>query len=114
MITIDALKEYGADTEEALARCMGMEDFYLNLVSMQLEDQNFEKLEEAIAEGDPKKTFEAAHALKGVLGNLSLDPLLEPVQTITERCRNAEHMPDLSDQLPAFKAALAGFRALAK
>ena len=36
--------------------------------------------------------FEAAHALKGVLGNLSLTPLYEPVQEITELLRNRTEM----------------------
>ena len=114
MITIDALKQYGADTDEALKRCRGMEEFYLNLVNMQLGDENFEKLEEAIAEGDVKKTFDAAHAIKGAAGNLSLTPILRPVEEITERCRHAETMPDLSDLLSAYREALEGFRALAE
>ena len=32
MITIDSLREYGANVEEGLARCMGKEEFYLMLV----------------------------------------------------------------------------------
>ena len=31
MITIDELKQFGANTDEGVARCMGNEEFYLNL-----------------------------------------------------------------------------------
>ena len=49
MITIEALAAYGADTQAGLARCMGMKDFYLRLVNMELNDQNFDKLSAAMA-----------------------------------------------------------------
>ena len=37
--------------------------------------------------GDRKEAFEAAHSLKGVLGNLSLTPLYEPTSEMTELLR---------------------------
>lgn len=114
MITIENLTEYGADTKDGLARCLGMEEFYLQLVNTMLGDANFDKLDAAIESGDVKSAFEAAHALKGTLGNLSITPLLDPVVKMTERFRNAEDMPDVSDLLPQYKEALEGFRALAE
>ena len=112
MMTIDALKAYGADTEDGLARCMGMEDFYLQMVELQINDPNFERLEKAYEAGDVKAAFEAAHALKGALGNLSLTPVLGPVVDITERLRGAEGPVDLSDIMPAYREALEALRAL--
>ena len=112
MITIDKLEAFGADTKEGLARCMDMEDFYLNLVSMQLDDGNFDKLEEAVAAGDTAEAFEAAHALKGALSNLALTPLAKPASEITERLRHADAVPDLSDIMPEFKKALEELRAM--
>jgi hypothetical protein len=32
MLTIDKLREFGADVDEGLSRCMKMEDFYIGLV----------------------------------------------------------------------------------
>lgn len=112
MITIDALNAYGANTKEGLALCMGLEDFYLDLVNKQLEDANFKRLSDAIGRGDAKDAFEAAHALKGALSNLALTPLAEPVTEITERLRNADSVPDLSDIMPAYDKALSELRAL--
>ena len=87
MITVNALQQFGADTAQGLGRCMNNEAFYLRLVNMGLDDASFSKLEEAVKNGDKKTAFEAAHALKGVLGNLSLTPLYTPVSEMTELLR---------------------------
>ena len=112
MITIDALKEFGANTEEGLTRCMGMEEFYIQLVGTMLNDANCEKLDSAVEAGDAVAAFEAAHALKGALGNLSLTPICDPVSEITERLRGQTEMPDLSDVMPKYKEALERLKAL--
>ncbi len=88
MLTLDKLKEYGADTEDALVRCMGNEDFYLMLVGKAIEDSNFENLRAAIETKDYDTAFSSAHALKGIVSNLSLTPLLKPVVEITELLRS--------------------------
>ena len=77
MLSVDKLKDYGADTQKGLGLCMNSEDFYLRMVSMIVEEASFETLEKAIAENDLEEGFKAAHALKGVSGNLSLTPLYE-------------------------------------
>ncbi len=87
MITIEKLRQFGADTAQGLGRCMNNEAFYLRLVNMGLDDAGFEKLENALNNGDRKAAFEAAHALKGVLGNLSLTPLYDTVSEMTELLR---------------------------
>ena len=112
MLTLEKLSAYGADVKEGVARCMGMEDFYLQLVNMMLEDENLGILEKAVAEGDVSRAFDAAHSLKGSLGNLELRPLAEPVTEITEKLRCASEMPDLSDLMSEYEKALADLRAL--
>ncbi|SHK83420.1 Hpt domain-containing protein [Fibrobacter sp. UWH4] len=52
----------------------------------------FDKLKDSIAAKDLKAAFEAAHALKGVLGNLSLTPLYTSIVEITELLRNNTDM----------------------
>ncbi len=90
MLTLDGLKAYGADTKSGMERCMNNEAFYLRLVEKSLSDTSYDKLKEAVAANDLDAAFEAAHALKGVLGNLALTPLYEPVSKITELLRAKE------------------------
>ena len=109
MLTIDGLKKFGANTEEGLGRCMKNEMLYLRLVGMVVNDQNYGKLSAAIEAGDLKAGFEAAHALKGVLGNLSLTPIYEPVSKLTEMLRHPENGEDyrpLYDEVMKQKALL--------
>lgn len=92
MITIEKLVEFGADTATGLGRCAGKESLYLRLVSTVPKQPDFDRMAEAIAAGDFKTGFEAAHSLKGILGNLSLSPLYEKVCEITDYLRNGTEM----------------------
>ena len=112
MLTIENLKELGADTEGGLARCINNEEFYLKMVNLSLQDANFEKLRSAIDGGDMDGAFEAAHALKGVLGNLALTPLYERTSEITELLRadkDADYQT-LLDEILKQRDALAALR----
>ena len=79
MLTIADLREFGADVDEALVRCMNKEDFYLLLVGKALDDMKLSQLEEQINEKDYDAAFETAHTLKGMFTNLSLTPISDPV-----------------------------------
>jgi len=70
MLTMDALRRFGADVQDGLQRCINNEAFYLELINMALDDKNFEKLSRAVGADDRKAAFQAAHALKGVLANV--------------------------------------------
>lgn len=109
MLTLADLRRYGADTERGLATCMGNEALYLRLVNSVPGEQRFEDLSHAILEGNLEDAFEAAHALKGVLGNLSLTPLYEKASEITEllRCGMDADYEKLLTDLTEAKDALA-------
>ncbi len=111
-LTVEKLKNYGANTEEGLTRCMNNEAFYLKLVRMGLADSHFAGLRDAVAAGDVKKAFEDAHALKGVCGNLALKPILDPVSELTEKLRGQETMPDVKDLADRITEQLEKARAL--
>ncbi len=87
MLTIEKLTAFGADVEDGLTRCMGNSSFYFMLIGKVFEDKNFALLEKALAEKDLEVAFEAAHSLKGVLGNLALTPIYTPVYELTELLR---------------------------
>ena len=87
MLTIEKLIEYGADTADGLERCLNDESFYLELIPSALDRANYERIETSVRSGDLDHAFEAAHALKGVLGNLALTPIFTPVAELTELLR---------------------------
>ena len=92
MLTIDRLNEFGADTKTGIKRCAGNEALYLRLVGMVPINTSFNNLYEAIKNNNLSEAFNNAHALKGILANLSLDPLLKPVVEITEHLRNKDEI----------------------
>ena len=87
MLTLDSLQEYGANTKEGMSRCMDNEAFYFRLINMAVEDAGFDRLKEAVENGNMDAAFEAAHALKGMLGNLALTPMSAPASEMTELLR---------------------------
>lgn len=103
MLTIDKLKDYGADVEEGLKRCVDNEAFYLKMVEKAAGDQTFDKLMAAVLAGRLEEAFEAAHALKGVYGNLALTPLFQTVSELTELLRTRKKM-DYSEYADALKS----------
>ena len=102
MLTVEKLRDYGANVDEGMGRCLNNEAFYLKMVNMGIGDASFGKLEDAISAGDLNAGFEAAHALKGIMGNLALTPILNPVSEMTELLR-ARTETDYSELLAQVK-----------
>ena len=98
-MTLDALRAYGANTAEGVARCMNNEPFYLRMVAMALADKNFDALTAAMDAGDVTAAFEAAHALKGSIGNVALTPIYEPICALTELLRGSDKWVDGGEAL---------------
>ena len=92
MLTIDKLRGWGANVDEALVRCLNNETFYLTLVNKALQNPAFDRLKEACESGDLDQAFDAAHSLKGMMANLALTPILRPVEKITELLRSRTAM----------------------
>ena len=85
MLSVENLKQAGANTEEGIKRCAGSEQFYLRIAGMVITNDTFDKLKNSIEENDLDAAFENAHALKGMVGNASLDNLSAPIIEITEQ-----------------------------
>lgn len=112
MLTLELLRAFGADVDEGLARCMNNESFYLRLVGKAAADEGYERLRDALEAGDLAAAFEQAHALKGVLGNLSLTPLFELVSALTEQLRAREERSDYPETIARILAKHAELKAL--
>ena len=108
MLTIDALREYGADVKEGLGRCLNNEAFYLRMVGMAVKDEKIDALAAALDKNDLDQAFELAHALKGMYANLALTPLTAPLSEITEllRARTVMDYTPLLNEIAARKQQL--------
>lgn len=88
---ITKLISYGADIEGIKRRFVGNFDLYNSCFQRSLQDENFGLLDKALNEKDYQKAFEAAHALKGLTGNLGLQPMYKAVCTLVESLRAKEY-----------------------
>lgn len=77
----------GNDYDGALNRTAGDEELLRNLLYMFSNDKSWDELESAIANGDAKSAFAAAHSLKGSSGMLGMTGLFEAMRPLTEALR---------------------------
>lgn len=83
----DRLRAAGIGVDEALGRFMNNEALFIRFLGKFADDRSHAGLKEALGQGDVKAAFEAAHTLKGVAGNLSLERLYRAAAAQTELLR---------------------------
>ncbi len=83
----EIFEAYGGNYDNTLGRFLGNESMYLRLLKMFFQDENMCLLGTAIENQEWRAAFEAAHTLKGVTGNMGLDPLYDAVCNIVEPLR---------------------------
>lgn len=88
---LEKLREYGAEVDEALQRFMNNEALYVKCLNIFLTDDNLPLLAKAMSDKNYDQAFFAAHALKGVMLNLSLTPLYNTVVPLVEALRHKEY-----------------------
>lgn len=72
---------------QEVAKRLPSESLVKRFITKFPDDKSFAELSQAMAEGDRASAFRAAHTLKGVSANLSLDQLLRSVVVLTELLR---------------------------
>lgn len=100
------LEENGADVDMTLKRFMGNETIYLKFIRKFLDDKNYEAIETSLAQNDYEAAFAGAHSLKGVAGNLGLNPVYEAASEISELLRNVKSTGIDAEELQEAKAKL--------
>lgn len=100
MLTLEKMKAIGIDPKDGLARCMNNEAFFFKMISMAVANDYFDSLVPALEKNDLESAFEAAHALKGVIGNLALAPIYDPLAEMTEMLRAKKEADYLSMYRP--------------
>lgn len=102
----DAYKKIGADYDDVLQRLMS-DDMVARFAVKFLDDDSMPNLDAAMAAGDARAAFIAAHTLKGVCQNLSFDNLYAPAVEVTEALRNASDITAAEPLMPALRRAYA-------
>ena len=110
----EAYEGLGGDYDEVLSR-LPSERLVKKFALKFLEDDNYGKLEAAMAGGDRESAFRAAHTIKGVCQNLAFNRLGASVSVLTEALRESwpENAGDLfasvKEDYEATKAVLSQF-----
>ena len=89
-----AFESYGGDYAATMGRFLGNEAMYLRFLDMLFQDESLRQLGAALETGDLKSAFEAAHTLKGAVGNMGLTPLYQAVCAIVVPLRTGERRED--------------------
>ena len=94
MDTKEFLAACNGDYESTMRRLMGNEAFFCRLLPKVFQDNNFQKLGDALALGDLETAFDAAHTVKGMVGNLGLTSLYDAICEIVEPLRRQDSRAD--------------------
>lgn len=106
------LSEIGINLEDAMKRFLNNEELLEKFLKKFLQDANYHSLLSAVEAGDCEAAFRAGHSLKGVAGNLSLQPLFECTRKQVEFFRNGDFengaamMPEVTRLYDEITAAL--------
>lgn len=82
------LIEAGINVDSAMERFLDDEEMYFEFLNQFLEDDLIGRLNNAVNNSQIKEAFDAAHTLKGVCGNLSIDSMNKIVNPMVEILRN--------------------------
>ena len=80
-------EQIGANYKDLVVR-LGSEAFAQLFAKKFLEDDSFANIKQGLDANDAETAFRAAHTLKGVAQNLSLDNLYRPAFDLTESLRS--------------------------
>lgn len=100
------LEENGADVDTTLKRFMGNETIYLKFIKKFLDDKNFQAIKNGLEQNNYEAAFAGAHSLKGVAGNLGLNPVYEAASEMSELLRNAQNDGVDAEKLQEVKTKL--------
>lgn len=103
------LEAGGVQVDAALERLMGSEALLERLLIKFAADGNFQKLEQALDSRDQEGAVAASHTLKGMCGNLSMEPLYGLFTRQVEALRQGDWAAagDLQEEIrPAFQNVL--------
>ena len=105
----DNFEKAGFDVAGAVRRFAGNEALYEKYIFKFIDDKIYGNLAKAVGEGNIEGVFNEAHTLKGVSGNLGLNPLFNPVSALVAATREEKSQVDIN---ALFAAVEAGYNAV--
>lgn len=84
---IRELEECGIDVDYGIKSHMGNEKMYFRILRLVMSDEKFADLFECAESEDADRIFEAAHSLKGTIGNVGAKTLDGLISEICETTR---------------------------
>ena len=106
---LEQFRMAGGDVEVVMERFMEDEELLRECLAQYISEDDFGKLETAIKAQMYKEAFEYAHALKGVVGNLGINPVYETLAVLVESLRHATY-ENLMEEWNAVDKAQATFK----
>ena len=76
------LEDSGVNLSQALGRFMGNEALFLSFIGKLPEKLQFEPILQALNQEDEEEFYMRVHSLKGMAGNLSIEPIYDCAQAI--------------------------------
>lgn len=84
------LADAGFDIEDAMGRLGGDHGLFERLLHMMLDNTSYDEMLQAFDDDDVHAAFEAAHALKGVTGNMSMKEVYQAIVPLVEKLRSED------------------------
>ena len=97
----DGFAQAGISFDDLLSHCIGNRDLAMRMLKKFGNDKSFHQLAEAMGSGDLDAAFKAAHALKGVSGNLGMTRLYEADCLLTDALRGGADREEAERLYPA-------------
>lgn len=82
--------EAGINWETGLERFVGNDSLFIAFLKKFPGDSSYSKMAEELEKNNCEEAFKAAHTLKGVAGNLSLEDLYHKLQPLVEALRDGK------------------------
>lgn len=96
------LTKAGINPNQGIARFNGNSEVYETMINKFPLDDHFPKMLQAIAQKDVNNAFQYAHAVKGMVGNLSMIDLYESIIPLVDELRTGR-IENIEDYLPKVK-----------
>jgi len=100
----DNFEKAGFDVVGSIRRFAGNEALYEKHVFKFIDDKIYNSLAKAVSESNREDAFRDAHTLKGISGNLGLNPLFNPVSVLVGALREENSQADIGALFAAVEA----------